>query len=704
MPTFRNSQVAPDKSPPPSPSPSPSTLTAPLLSTHTDTTSPPTISSSTQSAAAASWIEDAEADLKSRELIISSQIHNPGDYTAFEDSCFERGLRLEELVLSSAVKVKAVKTKNSLLQASTVDKDGILHGNASCLIRAPASAILAFYMDSVSNINGKYERGRTAKTELKTLEICSNHRSVFRFSLTTSFAAREFVLTALWRAEGANQYFLVYVPVNHDKAPPSASTVRGETFRAIRLREESPGVTRFTCTFTMDLKGLIPVQITNNFVIPANLKAPAVTQKYFQLIKPASDFDTNGEDATMLAQVMMDDVESTVGNEERAGILTIYMQRANVLREMTAKYSWFPGMIVDIVSGKKRFAKWASLVRHDTDLALFTAKDATFLSRDLARLMVGNTHNDAVNEWIVTHESMQKLATEEPFFRPFITTVVKVVHERPDWGVRARVIFGALLSISDMITDVFMIVQFFNTGNDSAARATIFMISLNMLLQQILVIVQNGRKGKATTLGEMMLVFSCLKPGFDAYRVLKGGKKDPLLLIDPLVEMALSKCIELGVEAIGGSVVQTVILINSPTRTGLAFFSLATSALTMAYTATTIVYDLDTSVARRRMSPQLFGMIPDEGRGLVFILMVLLALFQTAAKVFSVALLASTNFKWLGLWLSVDVGIFIAYKIARRDLVHFIPGLKGALKWLVSPTQPTRTTPCYHPEPTNPKC
>ena len=38
---------------------------------------------------------------------------------------------------------------------------------------------------------------------------------------------------------------------------------------------------------------------------------------------------------------------------------------------------------------------------------------------------------------------------------------------------------------------------------------------------------------------------SAWKPGFDAYRVLKGEKKDPLLRVDPMMEIAMSKGIEL---------------------------------------------------------------------------------------------------------------------------------------------------------------
>ena len=88
------------------------------------------------------------------------------------------------------------------------------------------------------------------------------------------------------------------------------------------------------------------------------------------------------------------------------------------------------------------------------------------------------------------------------------------------------------------------------------------MISLNILVQLILVVLQNGRKPRAVILREMVIVLSCCKPGVDAYRVLKGEKKDLFLRFDPLMEMVYSKGVELVLEAIGGSVLQTTILIN----------------------------------------------------------------------------------------------------------------------------------------------
>ena len=122
---------------------------------------------------------------------------------------------------------------------------------------------------------------------------------------------------------------------------------------------------------------------------------------------------------------------------------------------------------------------------------------------------------------------------------------------------------------------------------------------------------------------------------------------------------------------------------TSKERTFVAMFSLATSIVTIAYTATAISYDMDTSVKNRRQSPKLWGMIPDEGRGFVFFLIVMTATFQVVAKVFSTALLATTNASWLLLWLSGDMSLFFLYKICRSDLLYFTPG-DGALKYITA--------------------
>ena len=111
-------------------------------------------------------------------------------------------------------------------------------------------------------------------------------------------------------------------------------------------------------------------------------------------------------------------------------------------------------------------------------------------------------------------------------------------------------------------------------------------------------------------------------------------------------------------------------LVSSPQRNALAIASLSLSALSSANTVTTLFYDFDTDVSFRRKEPKMWGAIPDVGRGLVYALMVLLSTFQMTVKVFSISLLACTDTRWLGLWLSLDMLLYLGYKLLRRDFVY----------------------------------
>ena len=151
--------------------------------------------------------------------------------------------------------------------------------------------------------------------------------------------------------------------------------------------------------------------------------------------------------------------------------------------------------------------------------------------------------------------------------RFFLLRIATCLLKTADWGTKTRVVIGALLSFLDMATDINMVLQFFKGGQGLAARAIIITVSLNLLLQLVIVYAQNRRKPGFVIVREMMIVLSCMKPGVDAYRVLQGGEKDPLLALDPLLEMVFSKATELALEALPGSVLQTLIFLNSPTKT-----------------------------------------------------------------------------------------------------------------------------------------
>jgi hypothetical protein len=274
-----------------------------------------------------------------------------------------------------------------------------------------------------------------------------------------------------------------------------------------------------------------------------------------------------------------------------------------------------------------------------------------------------------------------QLNNEFPFFKHFITSIAKCLLERPDWGMNFRVGLGAFLSITDMISDIYMIVQFFAQGHSGAAITSVAFVALNAAVQILIVVGQNTRKPRSVVLREVLLVVSCLKPGVDAYRCIRGGEKDPFLNLDSMQEMFFSKGSEVVFEAIPSSVLQLGIFLASETKTTASLVSLLMSAASTGYTSATTAYDFDTSIARRRASPYLYGMVPNEGRGFVFFLMFVLSTLQMVSKVFSIALLSLTNSTWLVIWLVSDLALFFLYKMATGDFIHCTPGLSGGVKY-----------------------
>jgi hypothetical protein len=69
----------------------------------------------------------------------------------------------------------------------------------------------------------------------------------------------------------------------------------------------------------------------------------------------------------------------------------------------------------------------------------------------------------------------------------------------------------------------------------------------------------------------------------------------------------------------------------------------------------------------------MYGLLPDSGRGLAFVVMLALSTLQVASKTLSTALLVVTNPSWLLYYMSGDIGLYFVQKICRRDLQYWIP-------------------------------
>ena len=83
---------------------------------------------------------------------------------------------------------------------------------------------------------------------------------------------------------------------------------------------------------------------------------------------------------------------------------------------------------------------------------------------------------------------------------------------RAIWGMITRVGIGAILSLLDIVTDIYSMYNFVRTGDVGFAYATGAMIGLSMVFQGIIVFLQNKRMPLVVLVREFLFVLLCVKP------------------------------------------------------------------------------------------------------------------------------------------------------------------------------------------------
>jgi hypothetical protein len=230
-------------------------------------------------------------------------------------------------------------------------------------------------------------------------------------------------------------------------------------------------------------------------------------------------------------------------------------------------------------------------------------------------------------------------------------------------------------SIGDMASDAVQIVALFLAGQSLRAFALLAMIAMNLAFQALLVIVQLSHLGLRAVLRELSIVFSLLKPAIDAIRVAGGAERVEGAPFDPLAEMVIGKVTEMTFESIPGGLAQAIFLLDGGDWTTVAIFSVCLSCISTAFTTTAIAFDLDTDKEKRKQNPEFYGYVPDTsaGRFGVFMLLFLYHSAHVLGTTFSMAVLAQTNLLWLVAYLLADHCGLILYKLARCDLIYWIP-------------------------------
>jgi hypothetical protein len=187
--------------------------------------------------------------------------------------------------------------------------------------------------------------------------------------------------------------------------------------------------------------------------------------------------------------------------------------------------------------------------------------------------------------------AMQEASAAWPWFQPSVVVIAQRSLQGAGWGVTFRVIFCAMLTYTDMGSDLYTYFQYRSIGQEFFADATLTILGISMLFQLVLVITQDNCSPPAMLKG-VLLVVSGLKPASDAWRVVKGVVMEAHQMMPPISENAISKVLEVAFESTPAAFFQawamvlglSTLLQDPPTA--IQYVSLLSSVLTAAFIVT----------------------------------------------------------------------------------------------------------------------
>jgi hypothetical protein len=404
---------------------------------------------------------------------------------------------------------------------------------------------------------------------------------------------------------------------------------------------------------------------------------------YFQRLVPLGKYGVG--DGKALAHDLLWKASSS---KMRVGRFKEVLLKSRALKELQELLPWpFEAMMVPALEGDlhRNIAVNAKLVCVSEKEAIRIGKNLIPSLRSKKLVAAG------VDQWRIQNKAVKELMEKEEWFQPMILELSKGIVKTAAWGLMFRVVLGAVLSVTDLATDIIVLKQFWDGGEEQLVyrNASLASLSASIGFQLLMVAIQNRKKGLLRILKECFIVLAGFKAPVDAYRVAMGAEQEKDTDLDPMMEMTFSKVIELFAEGIPGIIIQLsaiVSTINSgESVTMTAYLSLAVSLLTTGFISATISYDYDTDPQKRAFNPEFYGYVPDDGRrrAFLFATMILLSATQVLIKATLIIVLASIG-SWLPLYYILgDTVFYLLYKVMRRDFTHWLP-LEGFVSLVVS--------------------
>jgi hypothetical protein len=343
-----------------------------------------------------------------------------------------------------------------------------------------------------------------------------------------------------------------------------------------------------------------------------------------------------------------------------------------VLRQAAEKYAFVTPMLGAVV--KNKLCKLRKVEGKAIELG---EKEGTQIGESLARSLAINTQPvAAVDAFILNFPALQELDEEYEWFRPMLETISYRLLEEVPWGLKARVTLGAITSMTDLLTDLYVTYMFWSDEKYGYFKASLTSLAVSIGLQLLLVWAQNRKLGMTRVLQECVPILIGFKPAVDAYRVATGAKQEVGTALNAMYELTGMKVVEMFAEAIPGVIIQLMAITSSDKNVGTsAWLSVAVSAITTGFASATVSYDWDTDPLKREEAPNFYGYIPAKAskRTVVFVSMLLFTAGMLLIRCTTIVLLGLLGGGWVFLYIGADLGLYLLVKMLRRDFWYFAP-------------------------------
>jgi len=608
---------------------------------------------------------------KSLEIDGATRVQNVGliadhteQYSEEENAVLEEGEK--HFADFKGMKAKSLEMASPLATGEIAfeNKGGQAWGRATTTVRASPEEVLAFLWD--------YMR-RSARKEddlEKSVEEQVNGHSMLCYKKIRTpkiIRDREVLARCVWKKE-SDGFVLVTSPEESDARPITDGVVRGKYPSAMRIKRKNDKETTLNFVNHPDAGGRVPSFLMSRY-LGSSLALVTGIQEYFQALRRLEEWDA--DDGRCVGELLCIMTKAEKGESKKAARIRELFKKHLGLREIAEKYEFFQPMMTRVVENK--LLRKAGDVK--SKLCSVSLKEGETMGKGLAMTLATNQTAEAgVDEWILKFRSLRALDKEEVFFRPMMDVVAKRLLGEVSWGKKTRVVMGAGLSLMDMATDVFVIIGYMKSAETKGyGWSLLWMIAGSMLLQLCTVYMQN-RKKPLKLLWEALIVLTGLKPGFDAHAVVSGKEMDVHSAFDPKIELVICKGAEMVCESIPGCLLQLYAILKSGDRSQRAIVSVAVSALTTGFSSATIAFDADVDPSHRKLSPDFYGYVPDDGkRTVIFVCMVLNSALLLLLRSLSAAMLMLAQKRYFVLYMAGDMALYLLQKVARGDFHYWLP-------------------------------